>query len=130
MRQERKQADSFDTWQHLVTSVAANATDLAHLEVPRQKLEGMLKEVKDLTATQSALTASKQEASKRIEDLVVSGRRVAALLKVAVKEHYGVKSEKLAEFRIQPFRGRKVKAPVPSAEPAPQPASPADTPKP
>lgn len=125
MRQERKQADSFDMWQHLVTSVAANSTDLAHLEVPRLKLDGMLKEVKDLTATQSALTAGKQEASKRIEGLVVSGRRLAAVLKAAVKEHYGTRSEKLTEFRLQPFRGRKVKAvpaAVPPAEPAPQPA--------
>ncbi|HEX3527221.1 MAG TPA: hypothetical protein VH988_09150, partial [Thermoanaerobaculia bacterium] len=95
MRQEKKQADSFDMWQHLVTSVVANATDLAHLEVPRLKLEGMLKEVKDLTASQSALTASKQDASKRIEELVVSGRRLATALKVAVKEHYGIRSEKL-----------------------------------
>jgi hypothetical protein len=122
MRQDRKQSDSFDTWQHLVTSVAANATDLAHLEVPRLKLEGMLKEVKDLTASQSALTASKQDASKRIEELVDSGRRLATALKVAVKEHYGIRSEKLAEFRLQPFRGRKVKAPSPPAEPAPEPA--------
>ena len=53
--------------------------------------------------------ASKQEASKRIEGLVVSGRRLAAVLKAKVKEHYGARSEKLTEFRLQPFRGRKVK---------------------
>jgi len=112
-----------DTWQHLVTSVAANAADLAQLDMPRQKLEGMLKEVKDLTATQAALAASKQEASKRIEELVNNGRKVATVLKVAVREHYGARSEKLAEFRLQPFRGRKAKAPVPTPEQAPHPVA-------
>jgi hypothetical protein len=128
MRQDRNKADSFDTWQNLVTSVAANATDLAHLEVPRVKLDGLLKDGKDLTATQAALTASKQDVSKRIEDLVVNGRKLATVLKVAVREHYGARSEKLAEFRLQPFRGRKVKAPAPSPESAPPPA--VVTPKP
>jgi len=123
MRQDRKQSDSLDTWQHLVTSVAANAADLAQLDMPRQKLDGMLKEVKDLTATQAALAASKQEASKRIEQLVNNGRKVATVLKVAVREHYGTRSEKLAEFRLQPFRGRKAKAPIPTPELAPHPAA-------
>jgi hypothetical protein len=125
MRQDRTHSDSFETWQHLVTSVTANAADLTHLEVPRQKLEAMLAEVKDLNARQAALTAGKQDASKRIEELVNNGRKLATFLKTGVREHYGNKAEKLAEFRLQPFRGRKLKqpeAPAPAGATAPKPA--------
>jgi hypothetical protein len=118
MRQDRKQSESFDKWQHIVTSVAANAVDLPHLESSRQKLETMLTEVKDLTLRQAALTAGRQEVSKRLEELVNGGRKLATFIRTGVREHYGTESEKLAEFRLQPFRGRKVKelkAPVPTA---------------
>jgi len=126
MRKDRKQADSFEKWQHLSTSVAANAGDLPHLEAPRQKLETMLTKVKELTTQQAALTASKQDVSRQIQELVDDGRKLATFLQTGVKEHYGTRAEKLAEFRLQPFRGRKVKQPA-SPAPAGQPAAKADT---
>jgi len=44
-------------------------------------------------------------------------------LRTALKQHYGIRAEKLAEFGMQPFRGRnltaKAKQPKPAAsEPA------------
>jgi hypothetical protein len=98
--------------------VAANAVDLPHLESSRQKLETMLTEVKDLTLRQASLAASKQEVSKRLEELLNGGRKLATFIQNGVKEHYGAEAEKLAEFRLQPFRGRKAKeqkAPFPVA---------------
>lgn len=43
------------------------------------------------------------------------------MLRASVKEHYGPKAEKLTEFGVQPFRGRKLKLelPVVKAEEAP-----------
>jgi hypothetical protein len=41
------------------------------------------------------------------------------MLRQGVKQHYGIRSEKLAEFGLQPFRGRKTKT-----EPEPKPETP------
>jgi len=120
MRQDRTTSDSFNRWENIVTAVAANAADLTHLEAPGQKLNAMLTEVRDLTARQAVLTASKQDISKRIAELVKSGRTLAAFIQTGVKQHYGTEAEKLAEFRLQPFRGRKVKEQLkPAVEPKP-----------
>ena len=49
--------------------------------------------------------------------------------RMAVRDHYGPRSEKLAEFGLQPFRGRKAKAEVPAVEPtAPSPGPSATSP--
>ena len=55
---------------------------------------------------QSAFTASKQEASQKLKTFLIEGDRLANVLQLAVKQHYGIRSEKLAEFGLQPFRGR------------------------
>jgi hypothetical protein len=50
------------------------------------------------------------------------------VLRATVKQHYGIRNEKLIQFGIQPFRGRKAKAtppdgsPEPTPNPAPQPS--------
>ena len=49
---------------------------------------------------------------------LTEGERLANVLQLAVKQHYGIRSEKLAEFGLQPFRGRIRKAKTP--DPAPQ----------
>ena len=66
-------------------------------------------------------------------DVLRTGNLVADLLRTAIREHYGISSEKLIEFGIEPFRGKKRKTePAPTEpEPAPEPAeslSPASTP--
>ena len=42
--------------------------------------------------------------------MVVEGNRLGNALRVMLKEHYGVRAQKLAEFGLQPFRGRSRKA--------------------
>jgi len=34
------------------------------------------------------------------------GRRLATVLRTSVREHYGNRNQKLAEFGLQPLRGR------------------------
>jgi hypothetical protein len=42
-----------------------------------------------------------------------------------VKQHYGIRSEKLAEFGVKPFRGRKrAEKPEPTPTPTPVPSPP------
>ncbi|HEX3525546.1 MAG TPA: hypothetical protein VH988_00640 [Thermoanaerobaculia bacterium] len=85
-------------------ALAANSADLPHMEVPRQKVDAMLTELKDLTTQQASLTASKQEISKRLAALNNEGQRMITFLDVGVRQHYGTQSEKLVEFGQQPFR--------------------------
>ncbi len=116
------------------TAVAANGADIPHLDGPRGRLEKVLGEAQQVAQQQAALTASKQESSKRLKLLVVEGQRLASGLRKFLKEHYGTRSEKLAEFGLQPLRGRAPKAapeapqpptPTPSTAPPPPAAHPA-----
>ena len=131
MTQERTYAGVMGSIQRLSTAVAANSAELPHLEGARQRLAALLAEAQENAKTQAALKASKQEASKQLRTLVIESQRVANAVRALLKEHYGLRSEKLAEFGLQPFRGRtrKVKpaAPVAPETPVPPPAAPPQT---
>ena len=116
------------TWKLLSTSLAANSKDLPHLEGHRIELADTLAKTEDLTLQIAALTASKQEATKQLEGLMVQGRKLATYLRVGVKQNYGNRSEKLVEFGVQPLRVHRkaAKAPAPTPAPAPVP-TPANT---
>jgi hypothetical protein len=87
-------------------AVAANSTDLPHLEMKRGRLHDVLNEVKSLTTEQASMKARKQEVSQRLAGLMREGNSLVAFMDVGVKQHYGNRAEKLAEFGLQPFRGR------------------------
>ena len=91
-------------------ALEANAADLAHLEGTRTRLRTLLGGAQATAKEQAALVANKQEASKRLRSQVTEAQRVASGLRKLVTEHYGLRSEKLAEFGLQPFRGRTRKA--------------------
>ena len=40
-------------------------------------------------------------------DTLTEAERLSTVLRLAVKQHFGIRSEKLAELSLQPFRGRK-----------------------
>ena len=102
----------------------ANAADLAHLEGARLHLAKIVADIDAVTQQQAALTASKQEASKQVQTLLVQGKRVASGMTKFLQDHYGTRSEKLAEFGLQPFRGRKPRTPKnPEPPPTPTPTS-------
>lgn len=104
-------------------ALAANAADLTHLEGPSTRLATILTEAQQAAQEQAALTASKQEATKRFNDLLAEGQRMTTGIVRFLQEHYGTRSEKLAEFGLQPFRGRKPRTPKPTPEPE-QPTAP------
>ena len=55
---------------------------------------------------QAELIAAKQDASQRLLRLIGDGAREVTAVRKMLKAHYGLDAEKLAEFGIQPFRGR------------------------
>src|SRR3954470_16838683 len=110
-------------WRQLGTSMVANSGDLPHLETHRTQLVETLGRAEHLTSQQAALTASKQDVSKQLQDVMDEGRKLATFLRAGVKQHYGNRAEKLVEFGLAPFRAKaKVKSdPKPPATPPPSP---------
>ena len=106
MARETTNAGKLGDLQRLVAKLSANSGDLPHLEASRVTLEGILAQAQEALGRQAAFTAGKQEATKQLQTLLVEGLRLANVLRLAVKQHFGIRSEKLAEFGLQPFRGR------------------------
>lgn len=103
----------------ITKSLEANASQMPHLEAPRLRLQQMLEELGELLTEQDRLQARKQEVTQRIHALEEQSGKLAAFLRVGVREHYGTRSERLTEFGMQPFRGRRRdKGPVQESEPA------------
>ena len=117
MAQETTYAGKIGRLARLSATMAENAPDIPHLEGPHGRLDTILNEAQEVARKQAALTAAKQEATKRLQTLITEGERVADGIRKFLKEHYGLRSEKLAEFGLQPFRGRRRKLPE---EPAPE----------
>ena len=126
MAREQKYGSTLNGWAHLLTSIEANADDFKELERYRQELTTMLEGAREAIAQQTAMAATKQEASQRLQALLVDGRKLATFLRLGVKRQYGDKSEKLVEFGMKPFRSRPrviaeaVKPPAPPAPAEPQ----------
>lgn len=121
MAQERTNSGKLGNWQRLNAMLQANSADLPQLEAQRLRLETLIGQGVDLTKEQLAFRASKQEKSQQFQEVMDEGTRLATFLRVAIKQHYGPTSEKLAEFGLKPFRGRKAKpAPAPAPELVPQ----------
>jgi hypothetical protein len=120
MARERTQSAKLGGWNRLGVTVRANSADLPHLETSVARLETLLARGVDLTKEQAVFRASKQEKTQQLNAVLDEGARLATLLRNAVKQHYGPTSEKLAEFGLKPFRGRKAKA-----TPEPDPVAPA-----
>ena len=93
-------------WERLLVPLEANKQDLPHLETHRALLAGMVAQARGISAQQAAMAASKQEATKRLQALLVEGRKLATFLRTGVRQQYGNRSEKLVEFDLQPLRAR------------------------
>ena len=114
----KNQAELLKEGDSLFTALSANQADLNHLSGSRDKLESLLLQMREALTEQSALTASKQEVSKQVEQLFRNGAKLITFLRKGVIEHYGSESEKMVEFGLKPFRGRR----RPTAPETPPPA--------
>ena len=129
MSKENTRKEKIEEWERLIHQITKNVGELAYLEVTRARLEEMLAQARDASARQAAHRAGKQEASAQLKTLEVEGERLANWLRRAVKQNYGIRSEKLSEFGLKPFRGRNRKKSGPEIEPIPA-AETGDAPEP
>jgi hypothetical protein len=120
MAKEPKYGTTLNGWQRLLTSMEANVQDFPQLEAYRTQLQTMLDAAQQAAKEQTAMAAAKQDATQRLNYLLVEGRKLATFLRGGVKQRYGDKSEKLVEFDLAPARP-KAKTPKPAKSPAPVP---------
>ncbi|MES1245719.1 MAG: hypothetical protein ABUT39_29200 [Acidobacteriota bacterium] len=104
MARVRTYADTVNGWGELLTALEQNSAELAQLELPKQRLQTITNQIKAFTAEQAAMTASRQQATQRVEFLLAQGRKLATMLRTSVREHYGNRNQKIAEFGLQPLR--------------------------
>ena len=111
--------------QYLNSALSDHAADLPHLQPAREQFEATLDRMIETGKRQADLTAQKQVASEELQALMSQASRQGTSLRLAIKAHYGIRSQMLPAFGMQPFRSRKP-APAPApAPPAPAPESPA-----
>ena len=117
MRRETTYTGIMGELRRTLDAFTANAGgELGYLETQRNRVSTLLDRAFELARQQAALTASRQDVSKRLKATIEEGLRALTVLRVSLKDHYGPRSEKLVEFGIQPFRGRKPKTEVPAVE--------------
>jgi len=115
-QRETTYAGKLGDWQRILAPLDANAADLPHLAIPRAQLTALLNQAVGIKQQQAASRATKETASEQLQATLADGQRLAALLRSAVRQHYGPRSPKLAEFNVKVFRGR---ATTPASTPAP-----------
>lgn len=129
MAREKTYNGVLGRWERLNQMMEVNKEDLPILEPGRQEFAKVVAAAMEVSHRQAVHTAGKQEASKQLKALITEGERMATMLTQGLKTRYGIRSEKLAEFGMQPFRGRPRKAkPEPETpkpgDPTPAPSDP------
>jgi|SRR6185295_6010342 len=106
MSRETTYQGTLEDLERLNAALLANAADLPQLDGVRVELEQLLNLARETLEEQTGLIAGKLDATRRLIRLIGNGRRVATATRKLLKAHYGLSSEKLAEFGVEPFLGR------------------------
>ena len=130
MARETTYSGMMGDWQRLISKILANLPQLSHLEPFLNKLTAVLAQAVEVNKQQDAMRAAKQEASRDMRKLASEGQRLTTILRATLKEHYGIREEKLAEFGLQPYRGRARKRRRPRSPRPPPPRQPPALPPP
>jgi len=117
------------TRRDLTRSVWTRLTDSVTLEIAEgdpllkitlAKLTAIEEDVDRLIIERDSYQARKQETTRKIQHALVEGRKVANLLRVGLRQHFGETNEELVAFGIKPTRSRKRSRKASAAADAPQ----------
>lgn len=100
-------ADHFTSFGLLNESLKANLGELPAFTDSQTQLDAVLQRMSALNKAQEALKAQLRETTKDLRDIVFSGRTLSSEIRMSLKGHYGIRSNKLTEFGIKPFTGRR-----------------------
>jgi hypothetical protein len=104
MAREPKYGVTINGWERLLASLEANTQDFPQLESYRTQLKAMLEAVRETSAQQAAMAATKQGTTKRLQGMLADGSKLANFLRNGVRQRYGNRAEKLVEFDLKPLR--------------------------
>ena len=108
MAGERRYMNRINGWAQVVAGASSNTQGTEHLQPGVGRLQGLYTEATELSVQQAALTTAKQEVTKRLRQVLREGDGLADFLRTGARAHFGAESEKMIEFGMQPFRGRKL----------------------
>jgi hypothetical protein len=106
MQNETTYSGILGEWQRLQAAMSANTVDLTHLNDSRLIFAELLNQAQAIIRRQAALAADKQQHSQDLRTMVKDGQRMATMLRQGIKQYYGIRSEKLTEFGLTPYRGK------------------------
>ncbi|HEX7185129.1 MAG TPA: hypothetical protein VF756_25095 [Thermoanaerobaculia bacterium] len=113
-------ADVVTGWDHSLAAAEANKEALPFLEPVMTELATVSVAFKDARSRQDHHRAEFQQATRDMERLKARGIELATRLRNGVRTQFGLSSEKLAEFGMQPRRPpQRKKATAKPPEPAP-----------
>ncbi len=101
----RSFADYVTYWNKLLQVTETNQPILPDLTQIKGSLQGVVDELRVVTANQDAHRAGLQTETQRLQVLMVRGRDAATQLRSAVVSHLGPRNPKLVEFRMR-FLGK------------------------
>ncbi|HEX5717899.1 MAG TPA: hypothetical protein VF179_17200 [Thermoanaerobaculia bacterium] len=97
--------DTFD-WSQLLASVGKHPDEMDFMEELSSELRLILNSVMDFHKERLQLKARSQQITRDMEALQNRGRNVAGRIRAGVKTQYGLNSEQLTEFGMNPRRRR------------------------
>lgn len=97
----RSFADFIVYWTRLLQATAMNQGDLPDLSMLQAMLQGVIEELRVVSAQQDVHRAGLQTETLRLLVLKVRGRDLSAQLRGAIVSHLGPRNPKLAEFRMR-----------------------------
>jgi hypothetical protein len=94
-------------WQRLTQSVTPEImAQEAGLEYLHTRLQGLLEQNRQLITERNFHAAQKQEATRKLNENLEEGRRIASALQVQLRVRYLDRPEHLATFGVKPAQGR------------------------
>jgi hypothetical protein len=125
-RTSKTYGEMLSQWEALLTVVDAHLEELQHLEQPVTQLRTHLVEGRAAIVQQDDSDGERQLATKRLLAAINKGRKLASLIRLGLKNHYGYDAEQLVKFGVKPFRsrGRTARPAEPTEKPEPDPTTP------
>ncbi|HEX7182747.1 MAG TPA: hypothetical protein VF756_12970 [Thermoanaerobaculia bacterium] len=116
---------------HTLNAVKANEADLAFLADPTVALTAALEGAEDARKRQDQFKAQVQQATRDLEGFLKQGQELLTRIRNGIRTRYGLRSEKLAEYGMQPRRPPQRRPPEEKRkkkeEKPPEPAPPTQT---
>jgi hypothetical protein len=113
----KNKLETLGSLQRLNDALAAKAEETQELAASRATFDAKVTLIHGLVQQQATLTADKQEVTRQFQEALIEAQRQATVLRAALRFHYGPDSERLVEFGLQPFRGKRRKPSPPEPSP-------------